>query len=470
MGLLDILLITVYGLIIILACTAYANIRSSDPLYKDYFTKAVLVKLIGGLSFALTYTYYYTYGGDSHVYFLDAGHLVDLLFRNPVEYFEVIIANKEELEMNFIELDLNIRHPFGTTEWFTEKLISPIVLLGFKNYFATTLLMALFSFIGIWHLFLTLARRYPQISAKMAFSVLFIPSVFFWGSGIMKDSIVMGFLGLIIYYADKLSRREGRAILNGLMIALSSYVVFNVKSYVIMSLLPALVLWLVMNYRTRIRNNFIRKSVLPVLLLASVISVVYTVQFLGTLNEKYSVDSFLETAQGMQSWHYVEGSNSSTDHGRGSSYTLGEYEPTLAGAASMFLPAVNVTLFRPYFWEAKNIMMVAAALESSIILLYSFFIFLGLGFFKVLRLINEDAFLLMSLSFALLFAFAVGFSSYNFGALVRYKIPCIPFYLSALFILQFKVQSIKEEKRKRASYLREKARKASGVKMPSVYR
>ena len=68
LGLLDILLITVYGLIIILACTAYANIRSSDPLYKDYFTKAVLVKLIGGLSFALTYTYYYTYGGDSHVY------------------------------------------------------------------------------------------------------------------------------------------------------------------------------------------------------------------------------------------------------------------------------------------------------------------------------------------------------------------------------------------------------------------
>ena len=53
----------------------------------------------------------------------------------------------------------------------------------------------------------------------------------------------------------------------------------------------------------------------------------------------------------------------------------------------MFLPAINVTLFRPYFLEAKNIMIAAAALESSIILLYSFFIFLGLVFFKVLRLI-----------------------------------------------------------------------------------
>jgi hypothetical protein len=136
----------------------------------------------------------------------------------------------------------------------------------------------------------------------------------------------------------------------------------------------------------------------------------------------------------------------------------------------MFLPAINVTLFRPYFWEAKNIMMVAAALESSIILFYSFFIFLGLGFFKVLRLINEDPFLLMCLAFALLFAFAVGFSSYNFGALVRYKIPCIPFYLSALFILQFKVQNIKAEKRMKAMYAREKARRASGVNMPSVSR
>jgi hypothetical protein len=33
------------------------------------------------------------------------------------------------------------------------------------------------------------------------------------------------------------------------------------------------------------------------------------------------------------------------------------------------------------------------------------------------------------------FAFSVGLTTSNFGALVRYKIPAVPFYLSAILIL-----------------------------------
>jgi hypothetical protein len=39
------------------------------------------------------------------------------------------------------------------------------------------------------------------------------------------------------------------------------------------------------------------------------------------------------------------------------------------------------------------------------------------------------------LVFSVIFAFAVGFTSFNFGALARYKIPFMPFYFIALFIL-----------------------------------
>ena len=40
-----------------------------------------------------------------------------------------------------------------------------------------------------------------------------------------------------------------------------------------------------------------------------------------------------------------------------------------------------------------------------------------------------------SLIFSLVFAFAVGLSAYNFGALARFKIPALPFYFIALIIL-----------------------------------
>jgi hypothetical protein len=36
----------------------------------------------------------------------------------------------------------------------------------------------------------------------------------------------------------------------------------------------------------------------------------------------------------------------------------------------------------------------------------------------------------------MILAFIIGFTTYNFGALARYKIPLIPFYLSALVIIQ----------------------------------
>jgi len=42
------------------------------------------------------------------------------------------------------------------------------------------------------------------------------------------------------------------------------------------------------------------------------------------------------------------------------------------------------------------------------------------------------------LIFSVIFAFAVGISSYNFGALSRYKIPCLPFYAVALVLIHYK--------------------------------
>jgi hypothetical protein len=42
---------------------------------------------------------------------------------------------------------------------------------------------------------------------------------------------------------------------------------------------------------------------------------------------------------------------------------------------------------------------------------------------------------MFSFVFSLFFAFSVGVSIANFGALVRLKIPCIPFFLSSLVIM-----------------------------------
>jgi hypothetical protein len=46
-----------------------------------------------------------------------------------------------------------------------------------------------------------------------------------------------------------------------------------------------------------------------------------------------------------------------------------------------------------------------------------------------------------SFLFSIVFALFVGASTLNFGSLVRYKIPCTPFYLISLFLIYERVKA-----------------------------
>ncbi|NNC84344.1 MAG: hypothetical protein HKN79_12270 [Flavobacteriales bacterium] len=447
MSFFDIIATVFYFILILGVGLIVRGNKSQNPLYRKYFMSGLFVKLFGGLAFALVYTYYYTYGGDTKTYFHDSSYMVSVFLESPLDYWRIIWASTEQILADYYEIQAPLRYNIGTPEWFTVKISSVATLLGLNSYFSTSLIFAGLSYTGIWNFFRLLCRRYPKAHREIAYAVLFVPSVFFWGSGIMKDSIVIGFLGHLIYYVDSLiSAGVLKRIGSSIIIIICSYIIFEIKPYVLITIIPAIIIWIVMNVRDGIRNWVVRSLVFPMLLAVSIFGIAYSVTFIGQFSSKYNVDSVFKTAQSMQSWHYVEGKNTSDQHGRGSSYSLGEYEPDLAGTLKMFIPAVNVTFFRPYLWEVKNVAMLAAAIESTAIFLFSFFIFLGLGFFRVLRILNKDAFLLMTLSFAITFGFAVGFTSYNFGALVRYKIPCIPFYLSTLVILRHKVKELKQMK------------------------
>ncbi|TVR77560.1 MAG: hypothetical protein EA412_10750, partial [Chitinophagaceae bacterium] len=47
--------------------------------------------------------------------------------------------------------------------------------------------------------------------------------------------------------------------------------------------------------------------------------------------------------------------------------------------------------------------------------------------------------------FAIIFAFGVGFTSFNFGALARYKTPCLAFYLIGISLIYYYSKKDKKE-------------------------
>lgn len=422
-------------------------IHGKNENYRKYFLKGLTIKLFGGIAFALVYTYYYDYGGDSMAYYDDAELITELIFRNPAEGFLMLWDPGLPRSSEALQVVRAFRLEHHGSEYPVVRTAAILNVLGLNSYYSTTVLFAGLSFVGVWHFFLVFARRYPEIKGQLAIAFFYIPSVFFWGSGVMKDSIVLGFLGVMMYGIDQFLKGGMKRYLWLMIVVWCGVVIFTTKAYVLMAMVPALMIWVVLGSKDRIKNRTIRALIVPFLFVLATGGVVGSLTLLGKYQERYTVEEFFETAQSMQGWHYKEGENTSDMHGRGSSYTLGEYDPSFMGAVKVLPAAINVTLFRPYFWEVKNIGMLASAIESFIMLLFTLFIFIGLGFFRVLRLLGKDPFLLMAFSFAIFFAFAVGFTSYNFGALSRYKIPCIPFFVSSMLILNYRVKQIKLEQK-----------------------
>ncbi len=72
------------------------------------------------------------------------------------------------------------------------KIAAVFDLLTFSSYSSTAILFAVVSFVGMWMFFLTFYEQYPQLHRWLAIASFFIPSVFFWGSGLLKDTITIG--------------------------------------------------------------------------------------------------------------------------------------------------------------------------------------------------------------------------------------------------------------------------------------
>ena len=198
-----------------------------------------------------------------------------------------------------------------------------------------------------------------------------------------------------------------------------------------MAFLPAILLWGVGLLSYKIKDTrlilFVRYF-----LYASAIGGIALVggELQGEMFGEYNVESV--AAKSVVTRDYLFRVSNEQD---GSGYTLGNFDPTLLGMLQLAPAGVNVTLFRPYLWEARKPIVMISALESLVCLIFSIVVIFRNNPIKVVQRVLSDETLQFCLIFTLIFAFAVGVSTANFGSLVRYKIPCLPFFTAFLIIL-----------------------------------
>ena len=401
----------------------------TDPINRKYFFPALSVKIIGAIALGVIYQFYYS-GGDTYNFHTHGSrHMWEAFIDSPAIGFDMMLSEGKH-EGSFYKYSSQI--PFFTdpAAFFIITLAAFFDLFTYSTYSSTAICFAVLSFAGMWMFFLTFYRKYPNLHRPIAIAAFFIPSVFFWGSGLLKDTLMMACLGVITYEIDQLFFRKKISFIHVILLIGALWCIFSVKKFILQAFIPSALLWIYLGNLKLIPSTVVRILIFPILIVVAVFSAYYSVTKIGEGDRRYAIENIARTAK-------ITAYDIRFQTGRdaGSGYTLGELDGSFGSMFRLAPQAVHVSLFRPYLWEVSNPLMLLSALESL------FFFIVTVALVIKYRLGVLKSFSNPDVSFAIIFsvilAFAVGVSSFNFGTLVRYKIPLMPFYLLALILIYY---------------------------------
>jgi len=426
----DYLLLPVY-LFLFYIIVKKISVKYPDAAVRKYFFASFYLHMFGAVAYALMVQYYYGYG-DSFVFYYGGNFLNTQLLQDPgnIKYFFKPAAEVKNW-FDFEVGDMNYAGYFGiASNLFIMKISALLSLISFNKYLIITLFFGFFSFAGLWRLFLIFKDINEDKEVKvLAWAILFVPSVWFWGSGLIKDSICIGSIGLIIYYLYKLFIKKQFSIKSIIGLVILGYIVLIIKSYIIIALAVGLSVFIFYKFLTPFKNIVIRAFIISVFLF-TVLIIAFVTNFSDQL-QLLAQESMVQVDEFKRNYNAA---NNEDDRSRGS-LEMKEIDLSLGGMIAQSPVAIFNCLYRPFIWESRKVFILFSAFESLLLLLSTLYVMFKLKFLGFFREIFKNPFILVSFIIAIFFALIIGFTTYNFGTIARYRIILMPFYFFALVSL-----------------------------------
>jgi len=383
-----------------------------------------LLKIVCGVFLWVVYTYYYTDRNTSDIFkfFYDANYIYNALPDHPLHYFQMVLGintDADYLKPYYAEMH-NWYRPWKGAKFHDNKLIiqfnALVYLFSFGYYNVHTVFMCFLSLVGLTGIYKTFSPLASDKKKELAFAIFLIPSVLFWGSGVLKEGIILFALGMSIYYLYKWLYANKNILLNFLFFLLFTVLLFFSKMYVFIAIAPVIMSLIVIKI-TGDKNVFVK--FVCVHLLFFIISV-----NLYRINMAWNVQFYLHQRQmGFIQTALVDRAGSYID--------INYLGPNAMSLIKNMPQAILNTLFRPYLLESKSPFILISAFENLCIFLV---LIVTIVFFK-----KPDKRLLPSLFvcffFVLVLSLLIGLVTPVLGSIVRYRVPILPFYLIGLLLL-----------------------------------
>lgn len=377
------------GLIVLIVLIGLvAIVIAQSPLPKSLrllILAGLLMRLVGAMTRFLVLVFYYGVG-DATTYFR-RGVLMADFFQNLD--WTPITDSQYWFSQSW----------WGTTfmYWasgFVISFIGPTILGEF-------IVFSLLSFLGLVAFVVAFKRSFPAVPfTRYARWVWLLPSLWFWPSSVGKEALVL--LGLGLATLGVVGRR-GR--IHWIPLAFGSALMFMIRPQMAaLFLLVAFVAYWLGQGKRWTPGKTLQGVVVAVVSL----SVVYV--GLSTTG----MESF--DFAGMEDYVATEGGR---EVGGGSSIEAPAMSPL-----GLPVAIINV-LFRPFPWEAGNIMMLMSSLE--IVLLWGLILFRRRQLLESLRGWRRSRLLCLAGAFILVYSISFGMTVSNLGIIARQRIFVFPF-------------------------------------------
>ena len=374
-----------------------------------FYWPGLVVKALAGIALGLIYLYYYQIPADTFLFFEDSRKLTGLARADFLSY------------VRFLFLD-EPTHPLWaeivyqqSRALFMVKITSLFGIVTLDNYWITSIYFSVLSFMSAWRLTTTIVDSFPSAKTATVVAFLFFPSVVFWSSGLIKESVAMAALFFLsasvvrIWVGDRLPWWEWA------LVVFSAWIEWRLKYYYLAVFLPVAAAALVtrrLSDTWQIKGTAIKTMlwsatfILPLVVISLLRPNFYPARILAVI-----VSSNLEFNAMSDAEDVIE---------------YPSLEPTFNSVVRNIPKALVSGIFRPFPWEAHTIFQWLIAIENVILLLLCI---TSLG--NITQLLKSRQRLL--LCSILLYVTALGvflaLSTPNFGTLSRYRVSFLPFFL-----------------------------------------
>lgn len=369
-----------------------------------YYWPALSFKVLASL--AVGWLYFFHYGfGDTLSYWQDAIQIAASLRSAPGETLAFFWD-----EAGHPDLLVSLQQQAPRSLFFS-KICGVLALVTAGNYWMMATLLGFISFVAAWYLFRFIAESLPSMTIAAAIAFLFFPSVIFWSSGLIKESLGLAALYLLVMVGLKFVFGQRPGILEVLLVIVALWVGWNLKYYWIGIFLPVALPTLLTSMIRRWRPAVARYDAMLWILLFVLALVAAT-----NIHPNFYASRFMEVIY----QNNLEFTRLSDPPRIVQYFNL---EPSIASLL-MNAPAAWIAgLFRPFAWEAFNTLSLLAGLENLLLLVL---VLLALPSLRRMFGTEQRMLILAALVFVFLLTTFLALSTPNFGTLSRYKIAAVP--------------------------------------------